>query len=72
LFFGREVDQLIYYNNIEVGTRRADFVVENQVIVELKALIDLEACIWHRLKITLSHTIFRWVYLLTLVLLDCR
>jgi GxxExxY protein len=25
-----------------VGTRRADFVVENQVIVELKALINLE------------------------------
>ncbi len=24
------------------GTRRADFVVENQVIVELKALINLE------------------------------
>jgi GxxExxY protein len=26
----------------EVGTRRADFVVENQVIVELKALVNLE------------------------------
>lgn len=42
LNFGREVEQTIYYEGIEVGARRADFVVENQVIVELKALINLE------------------------------
>lgn len=42
LNFGREVEQTIFYENIEVGTRRADFVVENQVIVELKAVINLE------------------------------
>ncbi|HRP89718.1 MAG TPA: GxxExxY protein [Edaphocola sp.] len=42
LSFGREVEQTIYYDGIEVGTRRADFVVEGQVIVELKALINLE------------------------------
>ncbi|MEO6228532.1 MAG: GxxExxY protein, partial [Ferruginibacter sp.] len=42
LSFGREVEQIIYYEGIDVGTRRADFVVENQVIVELKALINLE------------------------------
>ena len=42
LSFGREVEQIIFYEGIEVGTRRADFVVENQVIVELKALINLE------------------------------
>jgi len=40
--FGREIEQTIYYNNIKVGTRRADFLVEQQVIVELKALINLE------------------------------
>lgn len=40
--FGREVEQTIFYEGIEVGTRRADFVVEGQVIVELKALINLE------------------------------
>ena len=40
--FGREIEQTIYYNGIEVGTRRADFLVEQQVIVELKALINLE------------------------------
>ncbi len=40
--FGREIEQIIFYEGIEVGTRRADFIVENQVIVELKALINLE------------------------------
>ncbi len=40
--FGREVEQTIYYDGIEVGTRRADFVVEGKIIVELKAVINLE------------------------------
>jgi len=38
----REVAQTIYYDGIDVGTRRADFIVENQVVVELKAMINLE------------------------------
>jgi len=42
LEFAREVEQPIYYEGIHVGTRRADFVVENKVIVELKALNYLE------------------------------
>ena len=42
LSFGREINQTIYYDGIIVGTRRADFVVENQVILELKAVINLE------------------------------
>ena len=42
LNFGRELEQTIYYDSIRVGTRRADFVVEGQVIVELKAVINLE------------------------------
>lgn len=42
LSFGREIAQTIFYDGIEVGTRRADFVVEGKVIVELKALINLE------------------------------
>ncbi|TCC91598.1 GxxExxY protein [Pedobacter frigiditerrae] len=42
LIFAREVEQTIYYDNIEVGKRRADFIIENQVVVELKALINLE------------------------------
>ena len=40
--YEREKEQTIYYEGIEVGTRRADFIVEGQVIVELKALINLE------------------------------
>lgn len=42
LGFEREKDQTIYYNNIEVGNRRADFIVENNIVVELKALTNLE------------------------------
>ncbi|MDJ0535904.1 MAG: GxxExxY protein [Xenococcaceae cyanobacterium MO_207.B15] len=42
LKFGREVSQNIFYEGIHVGTRRADFTVEDQVIVELKAVINLE------------------------------
>ena len=38
----REIEQDIFYDGIHVGTRRADFVVENDIIVELKALINLE------------------------------
>ena len=42
LEFEREKEQKIYYDQFEVGTRRADFVVENSVIIELKALTNLE------------------------------
>ena len=42
LSFEREKEQTIFYDGIQVGTRRADFIVENKIIVELKALINLE------------------------------
>lgn len=42
LSFTREQEHTIYYEDIQVGTRRADFVVEDKVIVELKALVNLE------------------------------
>ena len=42
LDFVRESEQIVYYDGIEVGTRRADFLVAGQVVVELKALINLE------------------------------
>ena len=35
--FGREVEQTIYYDSISVGTRRADFIVADRVVVELNA-----------------------------------
>lgn len=42
LGFEREKEQDIYYEGIHVGTRRADFIVEDEIVVELKALIGLE------------------------------
>ena len=36
--FGREVEQPIHYEGIEIGSRRADFIVDNRVVVELKAV----------------------------------
>ncbi len=42
LVFGREIEQTIFYDGIDVGTRRADFIVEGQIIVELKAVINME------------------------------
>ncbi len=42
LSFGREIEQVIYYEGEKVGTRRADFIIENNIIVEIKAVINLE------------------------------
>jgi len=43
LNFQREIDQYIYYKELEkpIGTRRADFVVEDKVLVELKAISEI-------------------------------
>ena len=43
IVFGREVDHPIFYRGAVIGTRRADFIVESLVVVELKALTALEA-----------------------------
>ncbi len=40
--FLREKEQDIYYDECQVGTRRADFIVEDNVVIELKALQNLE------------------------------
>ena len=44
LHYVREIEQKIFYKELEepIGTRRADFVVEGKVLVELKAVITLE------------------------------
>lgn len=44
LAFAREIEQPIYYRELDepIGTRRADFVVEGKVLVELKAVIQLD------------------------------
>ena len=40
--FSREHDMPVYYKNQQIGTRRVDFLIENVVSVELKAIIKLE------------------------------
>lgn len=42
LAYEREQEHKIYYEGYDVGTRRADFVVEDAIIIEIKALINLE------------------------------
>ena len=44
LSYVREIEQEIFYKELRepIGTRRADFVVEGKVLVELKAIIKLE------------------------------
>ena len=44
LIFNREIEQDIYYKELAepIGTRRADFVVEEKVLVEIKAIIELQ------------------------------
>jgi GxxExxY protein len=44
LSFALEIEQDIFYKELPepIGTRRADFVVEGKVLVELKAVIELE------------------------------
>src|SRR5665213_1149002 len=44
LTFAREIDQEIFYKELlePIGTRRADFVVEGKILVEIKAIIQLE------------------------------
>jgi len=48
LEFDREIEQDIFYKDLKdpIGTRRADFVVKNKVLVELKALKQLEEVHW--------------------------
>lgn len=42
LGFQREMEMTILYEGIDIGTRRVDFFVANLIMVELKALINLD------------------------------
>ncbi len=42
LQFGREIEQILYYYGENVGTRRVDFIIEGSVMLEIKAVINLE------------------------------
>lgn len=39
--FQREMEMPIFYREQQIGTRRVDFFVENEIMVELKAIIEL-------------------------------
>ncbi len=41
LAFARELDLPLFYRNEQVGSRRVDFLVENTVLVELKAVSEV-------------------------------
>lgn len=40
--FGREISMPVLYKGIKVGERRVDFLVEQKICVEIKAVIQLE------------------------------
>jgi len=42
LSYAREMEMPVYYLGEEIGRRRVDFFVENLIMVELKAIIQLE------------------------------
>lgn len=42
LSFEREKEMPIFYHEEQIGTRRVDFFVEKQIMLELKAVIHLE------------------------------
>jgi GxxExxY protein len=42
LDFTREHEMKIYYKGVDIGTRRVDFFVEEKIMVEIKALTQLE------------------------------
>ncbi len=42
LAFEREKEMSLFYRGVEIGTRRVDFFVEQLIMVELKAVIQLE------------------------------
>lgn len=40
--FAREMEMEIHYRDEPIGTRRVDFFVEGKIMVELKAVIELQ------------------------------
>jgi GxxExxY protein len=41
LSFSNEIELPISYDNVEIGKRRADFLVENKEVIEIKAVWEL-------------------------------
>jgi GxxExxY protein len=42
LKYDRELEMKIFYDGVNIGTRRVDFFVEGKIMVELKAVAKLE------------------------------
>ena len=42
LSFEREKEMDIFYKGYKIGSRRADFFIDNKIMVELKAILQLE------------------------------
>jgi GxxExxY protein len=42
LSFDREMEMPIFYDDHEIGTRRVDFFVDKKIMVELKAVTEIE------------------------------
>ena len=40
--FERKKEMLLQYKGFDVGTRRVDFFVEDKIMVEIKAIVNLE------------------------------
>ena len=55
LNFKREFEMPVFYRSIQIGTRRVDFLVEELISVELKAIIKPEAVYTAGLLISLKH-----------------
>ncbi len=50
LSFVRELEMPIFYDDFQIGSRRTDFFVEEKIMVELKAIVQLE-------KVNVAHTL---------------
>ena len=55
--FKREFEMPVFYKGEQIGTRRADFLVDGVISVELKALIKLEDVHFAQAINYLEHTI---------------
>ena len=42
ILFVREFEMQLLYKSYDIGTRRVDFFVDNAILVEIKAIVDLE------------------------------
>jgi len=46
ILFAREVEIPVFYKQKNIGSRRVDFLVDEKICVELKALINLRMSTW--------------------------